>query len=288
MKKYRIWLAAVAAALVVTACGDGSGIEINGTKAGDSSSEAGGSESLSEPGSSGDAVAHIDIVTGETTAVPETPAADTTAAPETTAAETTAAPTTAAPTTAAPTTAAPTYSVRDVSKTMYATDNVRVRSSYSTSSEILGALEVGESVKVTGESENGWMRVSWNGYTAFVSGDYLTDTAPATTAASTTAAPTTAAPTTAAPTTAAPTTAAPTTAAPTTAAPTTTAAPEPTTSAGNYVTGTVVSLDPSGLTIQSDSGTTYQFVWGSSIPSLAAGQQVQVYYEGNTVISVEK
>lgn len=70
------------------------------------------------------------------------------------------------------------------SQTVYATTNqVNVRSSYSTSSSILGSLQKGESVKRTGlatKSINGilWSKVSYNGKTGYISSSYLTTTKP--------------------------------------------------------------------------------------------------------------
>lgn len=69
-------------------------------------------------------------------------------------------------------------SVTPLNKTMYATASVRVRKSSSTDSEIVSGLAVGQSVKVTGKTSNGWMQVSYDGQTAYVSGRYLSDTAP--------------------------------------------------------------------------------------------------------------
>lgn len=74
------------------------------------------------------------------------------------------------------TTTAPSFS--SVNETVYATDSVNVRASYSTSSRIIGSLDVGDSIKRTGvttRSINGirWSRVSYNGQTAYVSSEYL-------------------------------------------------------------------------------------------------------------------
>ena len=74
------------------------------------------------------------------------------------------------------TTTAPSFS--SVNETVYATDSVNVRASYSTSSRIIGSLDVGDSIKRTGvttRSINGirWSRVSYNGQTAYVSSAYL-------------------------------------------------------------------------------------------------------------------
>ena len=222
-----------------------------------------------------------------------------TATTGTTAAATKAAnPTTAAATkAAAPTTAAATYTVKDVSKTMYASSSVRVRSGYSTSTDVLGALSAGEKVTVTGEVENGWVRGTYKGHTAYVAKNYLTETAPATTNTSSSATSgtsgtnsssagnknqTTTSPTTTINngTTPGGSTSGNTTAPDGSQAPGNTTAPGGTTnsSSGKTVTGNVTALDPSGLTIQTSDGQSYQFTWGSDVPALAPGEKVQVQY----------
>ena len=67
-------------------------------------------------------------------------------------------------------------SFSSVNETVYATASVNVRSSYSTSSSIIGGLDEGQSVTRTGIGDNGWSRISYNGSTAYVSSDYLTKT----------------------------------------------------------------------------------------------------------------
>ncbi len=80
---------------------------------------------------------------------------------------------------AAATKAPANYTVKDIeSKTMYATKSVRVRESASTDSEVVGGLTPGQDVKATGETSNGWIRVSYNGSTAYVSKSYLSTTKP--------------------------------------------------------------------------------------------------------------
>ena len=188
-KHLTILTAAAMTAVMLTACGSGDGIVINGTTAAESGIVAGETSGEQAEGNTPEETSKtggtkIEIVTGETTAAVEslegqtepettqeagkmiisaetaatgTTAAATKAANPTTAAATKAAnPTTAAATkAAAPTTAAATYTVKDVSKTMYASSSVRVRSGYSTSTDVLGALSAGEKVTVTGEVENG-------------------------------------------------------------------------------------------------------------------------------------
>ena len=341
-KHLTILTAAAMTAVMLTACGSGDGIVINGTTAAESGIVAGETSGEQAEGSTPEETSKtggtkIEIVTGETTAAVEslegqtepettqeagkmiisaetattgTTAAATKAANPTTAAATKAAnPTTAAatkaanPTTAAatkaaaPTTAAATYTVKDVSKTMYASSSVRVRSGYSTSTDVLGALSAGEKVTVTGEVENGWVRVTYKGHTAYVAKNYLTETAPATTNTSSSATSgtsgtnsssagnknqTTTSPTTTINngTTPGGSTSGHTTAPDGSQVPGNTTAPGGTTnsSSGKTVTGNVTALDPSGLTIQTSDGQSYQFTWGSDVPALAPGEKVQVQY----------
>ena len=330
-KHLTILTAAAMTAVMLTACGSGDGIVINGTTAAESGIVAGETSGEQAEGSTPEETSKtggtkIEIVTGETTAAVEslegqtepettqeagkmiisaetattgTTAAATKAANPTTAAATKAAnPTTAATTkAAAPTTAAATYTVKDVSKTMYASSSVRVRSGYSTSTDVLGALSAGEKVTVTGEVENGWVRVTYKGHTAYVAKNYLTETAPATTntSSSTTSGTsgtnsssagnknqTTTSPTTTINngTTPGGSTSGHTTAPDGSQAPGNTTAPGGTTnsSSGKTVTGNVTALDPSGLTIQTSDGQSYQFTWGSDVPALAPGEKVQVQY----------
>lgn len=79
------------------------------------------------------------------------------------------------------TTTKPTFSSRN--EKVYATSEVNVRSSYSTSSSVLGTLSEGDSVTRTGiatQSVNGilWSKVTYNGKTAYISSSYLTTTKP--------------------------------------------------------------------------------------------------------------
>lgn len=340
-RKFYIWAAAAVCAFTVTACGDGSDVVINGTTAAQEESQDGGEAGTEDPasqeqettGTSGGT--RIDIITGETAAdtseetqppetPPETTQAPTTAAP-TTAAQTTAAPTTAAPTTAAQTTAAPTtaapattaqetttaaeYTVRDVDKTMYANTSVRVRAGYSTSSDILGSLAEGESVQVTGESDNGWMRVSWNGQTAFVSKSYLSDDPPATTAAASETKPGAAQPGGTTPGSSlspggstSPSSGGSTSSSGGGTSPSpggntqspspggTSPAPGQGTGSASTISGTILQCDPSGVTIQTANGGSQTFSWGSaSLPAdLQPGDNVQITYQGSTVVSVSK
>ena len=66
--------------------------------------------------------------------------------------------------------------VTDLSKTMYVTaQTLNVRDSWSSGSTLVGTLKYGEAVTVTGRCSNGWMRIQYQGHTAYVSGEYLAD-----------------------------------------------------------------------------------------------------------------
>ena len=71
-----------------------------------------------------------------------------------------------------------TPSFTEVNETVYATGSVNVRSSYSTSSSIIGSLGEGDSVTRTGRGSNGWSRVTYNGQTAYINSSYLTTEKP--------------------------------------------------------------------------------------------------------------
>lgn len=61
-------------------------------------------------------------------------------------------------------------------KTMYATASVNIRSSASADSEKLGSLNLNDSVHITGSLESGWKQIDFNGVSAYVSSQYLSDT----------------------------------------------------------------------------------------------------------------
>ena len=69
---------------------------------------------------------------------------------------------------------------KDSSGTMYATASLNVRADHSSDSEILGGLKKGQAVEITGTTDNGWVRVKFNGATAYVFADYLSWSEPVT------------------------------------------------------------------------------------------------------------
>lgn len=75
-----------------------------------------------------------------------------------------------------PKTTTPSFS--SVNETVYANGSVNVRSSYNTSSSIIGSLDAGDSVKRTGIGSNGWSKVEYNGRTAYISSEFLTTKKP--------------------------------------------------------------------------------------------------------------
>lgn len=75
---------------------------------------------------------------------------------------------------------APAYTFTEMNKTMYCTYSCNIRSLPSTEGQKVGSLEFGTQVIVTGQcNETGWFRFEYNGKDAYVSGSYLSETAPA-------------------------------------------------------------------------------------------------------------
>lgn len=71
-----------------------------------------------------------------------------------------------------------TLTFTSVNETVYATGDINVRKSYTTSSSIVGTLKKGEAVTRTGKGSNGWSKVSYKGTTAYISSSLLTTTKP--------------------------------------------------------------------------------------------------------------
>ena len=64
--------------------------------------------------------------------------------------------------------------VSDLSKTMYVTaQTLNVRDSWSSGSTLVGTLKYGEAVTVTGRCSNGWMRIQYQGHTAYVACSFV-------------------------------------------------------------------------------------------------------------------
>ena len=75
--------------------------------------------------------------------------------------------------------ATPTPEVSDGTYKVYATDIVNVRKTPSKEGEILGKLNEGDEVTAYG-TEGEWVRISYNGGTAYIHGDYVTKEKPGT------------------------------------------------------------------------------------------------------------
>ena len=71
------------------------------------------------------------------------------------------------------TTADPEVPVTDEIATMYATDTLNVREKPSTEAKIVGQLNKGDEVSVTGYTDTGWYRIKYDGGQYFVFGEYL-------------------------------------------------------------------------------------------------------------------
>ncbi len=68
-----------------------------------------------------------------------------------------------------------TYSVVEMSATKYAKQSVNIRKGPGTDYEKIGSLTMNQKVTVTGQANNGWYRISFNGGDAYVSNKYLVD-----------------------------------------------------------------------------------------------------------------
>ena len=85
--------------------------------------------------------------------------------------------------------ALPVYAVTAVQKTMYVTQPVHVRASYTTKSDVLTSFGTGQKVAVTGQSANGWMRITYKGGEAYIYKKYLSSSKPESGTRETAAAP---------------------------------------------------------------------------------------------------
>ena len=74
-------------------------------------------------------------------------------------------------------TAEPEYTYTDMSATMYATQTVNIRTLPSTDGEKVGSLSANQEINITGQcNETSWYRFEYNGQTAYVSNNYVSDT----------------------------------------------------------------------------------------------------------------
>lgn len=67
------------------------------------------------------------------------------------------------------------YAVTALQKTMYVTQPVHVRASYTMKSDVLTSFGTNQKVEVTGRSANGWMRIVYNGKDAYIYQKYLSE-----------------------------------------------------------------------------------------------------------------
>ena len=69
------------------------------------------------------------------------------------------------------------YTYTDMNATMYATQTVNIRTLPSTDGEKVGSLSINQEVNITGQcNETNWYRFEYNGSTAYVSNNYVSDT----------------------------------------------------------------------------------------------------------------
>lgn len=81
-------------------------------------------------------------------------------------------------TTDAPTQTDTEVTFKDVSETVYATQNCNLRKSWSTDSEKVGYLTTGQEIERTGIADNGWSRIKYNGQVVYVATRLLTTEIP--------------------------------------------------------------------------------------------------------------
>ena len=67
------------------------------------------------------------------------------------------------------------FTVKEMSATKYAKQSVNVRKGPSADYEKFGGLSTNQKVTVTGQADNGWYRIEYNGAEGFVSNKYLSD-----------------------------------------------------------------------------------------------------------------
>ena len=73
----------------------------------------------------------------------------------------------------------PSLTYQELNKKMYTTDGLNVRNLPSEEGEIIGGLETGRRIFVTGRcNETGWYRISYGGEVGYVCNDYVTDQCP--------------------------------------------------------------------------------------------------------------
>ena len=181
LKSLQVKIAVGIAAAVVAVGGVAAAVVITNQNAVETS--AGGLEGntldVADAGNNEDMENPSDIAT-QPTEEPETetpeptvePTTEPTAEPETETPEPTAEPTVEP--TEPP---APTYTYTDMTATMYAKQTVNVRDLPSTDGNRVGGLSTNQEVAVSGQcNETGWYRIEYDGQTAYVSNNYLSDT----------------------------------------------------------------------------------------------------------------
>lgn len=68
--------------------------------------------------------------------------------------------------------------ITESSGIVYATADANVRAAASTTAEIIGGVNTGEQLQMTGETSDNWIRINYNGSVGFVYGDYISDQEP--------------------------------------------------------------------------------------------------------------
>lgn len=68
--------------------------------------------------------------------------------------------------------------ITETSGVVYAISDANVRAAASTNAEIIGGVNTGDQLQMTGKTSDNWIRINYNGSVGFVYGDYISDQKP--------------------------------------------------------------------------------------------------------------
>lgn len=69
--------------------------------------------------------------------------------------------------------------ITECSGTVYATAEANVRAAASTNAQVIGGVEAGDALMMTGKTSDNWVRINYLGNVGFIYGDYISETVPA-------------------------------------------------------------------------------------------------------------
>lgn len=68
--------------------------------------------------------------------------------------------------------------ITECSSIVYATSNANVRAAASTNAEVIGGVDAGDELQMTGKTSDNWIRINFDGNVGFVYGDYISEQKP--------------------------------------------------------------------------------------------------------------